>query len=122
MNESRYRWLLAAGAILLAGTLSAIAYNVGLSEGAAQIAASASADAGVSAPGTVPPPYVYYGWHRPWGWGFFPLFPLLFIFFWFFLIRAFWWGGPRRWGYYGGPHDRESFEEWHRRAHDQMKG
>jgi hypothetical protein len=117
MNESRSRWVLGAAAILLAVVLSAIAYDVGVSQGAAQVAASASAQA-APAPGTVPPLY-YYGWHRPWGWGFFPLFPLLFIFFWIFVFRMFWWGGPRRWHY--GRLDHETFDEWHRRAHDQMK-
>jgi hypothetical protein len=65
------------------------------------------------------PPYPYaYDWHRHWG--FFPLWPLLLIFFWIFCFRMFWWGGPRRW-HYAGPYDRDTFDEWHRRAHDQMK-
>jgi hypothetical protein len=124
MNESRNRWLLGAAALVLAVTMAAIAYNVGVSQGA-QMAASVSANAGATGgaqPGTLPPyPYAY-GWHRPWGFGVVPF--LFLIFFWIILFRALAGGGPpwRRWHYYGGPHDRETFDEWHRRAHDQMKG
>jgi hypothetical protein len=117
MNETRYRWLLGAAAVVLAVTLSAIAYDVGLSQGAARVAAAAGANATATAP-----PADAYRPYRHWGAG--PLFPLLFIFFWIFLFRGFWWGGPPRpwWRhYYGGPSDRETFDEWHRRAHDQMK-
>ena len=70
--------------------------------------------AGAGAP---PPPYAYQ-WQRGWGLG--PLFPLMFIFFWFFLVRSLGWGPPR-WAYRGRAFDREDFDEWHRRAHDQMK-
>jgi hypothetical protein len=55
---------------------------------------------------------------QPWGFGFgfFPLFPLLFIFFWVFVLRGlFWRGGWRRHGRYDGV--PPAFEEWHRRAH-----
>ena len=129
MDESRNRWVLAVVALVFAVVLSAVAYNAGLSQGAAQVAATASANAGAQ-PAPVPPPYPYpyaYGWHRPWGGGFFPLIPLVFIFFfWIVCFRWFAWGGPWRWRhYYGGPHrgpyDQETFDEWHRRAHDQMK-
>jgi len=68
---------------------------------------------------------------RPGGFGF-VLFPLLFLFLIFFLVRAaFWgrrWGGPGHWG--PGPsnhgewktHGSARFEEWHRRQHDQGSG
>jgi len=48
----------------------------------------------------------------------------MFIFFWAFVARGLWWGwGPRRYWQRGdGLDDRERFDEWHRRAHDQMKG
>jgi hypothetical protein len=124
MNGSPNRWVLGLVAIVFAVTLSAIAYNFGVSQGAAQMAASVSANAGASA--TTPPaiaPYDYRdGWRRH-GWGYFPLFPLLFVFFWIFCFRMFWWGGGpwRHWGYYRAPYDRDTFDEWHRRAHDQMK-
>ena len=124
MNETRNRWVLGIGALLLAVTLSALAYDFGLSQGAARMAASvsANADAGTAAPSTAAPVRYGDGWHRH-GWGFFPLWPLFAIFFWIFCLRMFWWGGGpwRHWGYYRAPADRETFDEWHRRAHDQMK-
>ena len=67
----------------------------------------------------------------PGGFGFgFILFPLLFFFLFFSVIRAaFWgrrWGGPGRWGPdhgergdWKGP---RKFEEWHRRQHEQAAG
>jgi hypothetical protein len=115
MNEHRWnRWLLVALTILIVAVSTGIAYNVGLSQGLAQAGAPAGA----------PPAYAY-GWHRPWGLG--PLFPLLFIFFWVFVIKSLWWRpwghwGPWRYGSYYGPpppvHDR--FDEWHRQAHERM--
>ena len=62
-------------------------------------------------------PYAY-GWHRPWGFGFFPFFPFLFILLWFVLLRGFFWRG--RYGGWHGYYDEgvpPRFEEWHRRAH-----
>jgi hypothetical protein len=113
MNQlsGRYRWALALLVLALTVTAGGIAYNVGVSHGLAQVATAAGT--------TTPLPYAY-GWHP---WGFFPFFPLLFIVFWVVLFRSFWWGwGPRRpWHHSYGPYDRESFDEWHRRAHDQMK-
>src|SRR4051812_49711022 len=55
---------------------------------------------------------------RPWGFGFgfFPIFPLFVIFFWFVILRGLFWRGPwghRRWYYDGVP---PAFDEWHRRA------
>lgn len=64
------------------------------------------------------PPYGYYGpyWHRPWGFGFFGfLFPLLFFFLIFAMIRGAFW---RPWGWSG----RAAFEEWHRQAHESQPG
>jgi hypothetical protein len=84
--------------------IAVIAYNMGVSHGLA---------IGVPAAG---------GQYHPWGFGFFPFAPFLFIFFWFFLLRGLFWGGfhRRRW-YYPGPYDVPlSFDEWHRRAHDRM--
>ena len=68
----------------------------------------------------------------PGGFGFI-LFPLLFFFLLFFVIRsALWghrWGGPVRWGPDHGEHGKHGewrqpgrFEEWHRRQHDQATG
>jgi hypothetical protein len=110
---ARYGWALGLLTLVLVVSAAAIAYDAGLSNGLAQSA--------VTAGNFTAPPYAY-GWHRPWG-GFFPFFPLLFVFFWIFLLRAFWWGGGARGRWRGyPPYDRESFDEWHRRAHDQMKG
>ena len=125
MNDARTRWILGAAALVLAVTIGAIAYDVGVSHGAARMAASESAGAVTNA--TAPPVAPYRdrdGW-RGHGWDYFPLFPLMFIFFWMFCFRLFWWGGWWGWPWYGpysrGPRDRETFDEWHRRAHDQMK-
>ena len=110
-RSSRSNWALALLALAFTAILAVLAYNAGIAQGAAQLPA-------VSA-NVTPPPYAY-GWHRPWG--FFPIVPFVFLFFWFFVARALWWGwGPRRYwrhGYF--PDDRERFDEWHRRAHDQM--
>lgn len=62
-----------------------------------------------------------YGYHPGWGYGFFPLFgllfPILFIFLIFGLVRAAF-GGPR-WGNGGPWMDRQTMaEEWHRRMHE----
>ena len=72
------------------------------------------------------------GYYGHWGWGFFPgflLFPL-FIFGFFFLMRGLFWG--RRWGGPGGPggygggsgwqERSKTFEDWHRRQHEQATG
>jgi hypothetical protein len=108
------------------------AYNSGFSHGAVQIAQTASQGT------ATPAPYPYaWGWYRPWGFGLFPL--LIFFFFWIFISRIFWWGGPWRRGWYGcgyGPYgyghpywygrsrerdNPDAFDEWHREAHDRMK-
>ena len=89
-------------------------YNVGVMHGIAQSAAAGAA--GAAAPGA---PVVF--WPRPWGFGFgfFPFFPLLFILFWFFVVRGLFWRGGwgRGCGYGGVP---PAFDEWHRRAHGQQ--
>ena len=102
------RWF-AAVAILGSAIVGVIAYNIGLSQGAAHAAAASGAL----------PPYPY-GLYRPWGFGFgFPI--LFFVFFWLIVSRAFFWGGPwrRRWYHYRGEVP-PSFDEWHRRAHERM--
>ena len=111
-HPGRFGWALALLLLALGVTASIVAYNAGVSHGLAQVA-TATGNA---------TPLDAYRWHRPWG--LFPLFPLLFMFFWVFVFRAFWWGQGPRWhhGYGYGPYDRERFDEWHRRAHDQMKG
>ena len=102
--------------LLMVGMLIGVGvytYDLGVARGLA--------DAGqaIAAPGSGAP--VVAVWPRPWGFGFgfFPFFPLLFILFWFFIIRALFWRGAwgRRCGYGGVPPE---FDEWHRRAHAQQ--
>ena len=108
MNEhpARSPWIIALLVLTVAVAVGAVAYNVGLSQGLAQVGSAAAAQ------GSYPD-----GWHRHWGFGF--LFPLFFFAFWIFLFRGFYW---RPWGpwYYGRPRFRDDFEEWHRRAHERM--
>ena len=103
-GHNRYAWVIWLGILILTIGATAVAYNVGLSQGLAQ-AGTAAAEAA---------PYPYH-WHHGWGVG--PFFPLLFIVFWLLLFRGLWWGP---WRYYGGPYHRDRFDEWHRRAHERM--
>ena len=112
MNNRQLFRALAVGALILAGA-SAIgigAYNAGVAQGIAETSRMIAAPQA----GT---PYVYV-WPRPWGFGFFPFFPLLFLFLFFFVVRGvLWrgrWHGGGRYRYEGVP---PAFEEWHRRAH-----
>src|SRR3989442_15895093 len=98
--------------VLVAGA-AGLAYNAGVAQGVAQSGQT------VTPPGGGPYPYgPYYGpsWHHPFGLGFFGfLFPLLFIFLFFGLLRGlFWhsWGGYRHCGR-GAPPE---LEDWQRRA------
>jgi hypothetical protein len=112
-NGALWRGILIA--VLVIGAASAIgigSYNAGVAHGFAE-----SGRAIAAAPGAET--YLH-GRHHSWGWGFFPIFPLL-VFFWFFVVmRGLWWRGPWRggWGhryhYDGVP---PAFDEWHRRAH-----
>jgi hypothetical protein len=112
------RWAaisLAMVAVLIAVGIGAGAYQAGIAHGLAlQIPA-----------GTTPPEVAYgwygYGWHRPWGFGLF--FPFFFVLLWIAVLRGIFWGGRRRWHYYYRHWDDmpSRFDEWHRRAHEQMK-
>jgi hypothetical protein len=119
MNNS-IRWAVLVGALLLASAVGFWAYQAGVAQGIEQ-----SGKIVVPAPGAYPsqypppypPPYPYYGWHRPWGFGFF-FGPLFFLAFWLIVVRGLFW--RRRYGYGGGcgPRGRrDHFEEWHRQAH-----
>ena len=125
--ESDYRrrggWVAALAAVVLAAFVGYFAYNAGVAHGV--VTSQQISAGGATAPAAVPPAAVYwygYGWHRPWGFGFFPFFFLLFFFFW--VLRAAAWGGPwRRYRCYGGGYYSDlppSFDEWHRRAHERM--
>jgi len=102
---------LAIGALLIAGAaaIGIGAYNAGVAQGMAESGRL------IAAPPVGTPIYV---WPRPWGFGFFPFFPLLFLFLFFFVVRGLLWRG--RW-HRGGAYRYEGvppmFEEWHRRAH-----
>ena len=109
--KDRFRWAAVFALVLIAAGVGIVSYNAGVSHGLAIAAAAGDAPAGT---------YMRYGWYRPWGFGVFS--PFFFVLFWFLLFRVFFWGGlhRRRW-YYGRSDDRGSrFEEWHRRAHEQM--
>jgi hypothetical protein len=114
--NNRYVWRALAIAVLVIAGAAAIgigAYNAGMAQGIAESGrALAAPPAGA--------PYVYV-WPRPWGFGFFPFFPLFFLVLFFFVVRGLLWRG--RWGggcgyRYGGV--PPAFEEWHRRAHGQQ--
>jgi hypothetical protein len=116
-----------------AAVLGWMAYNAGLAQGVAQnnvaVAPQASGSAAI-------PVYPFRQWAGPWyGFGFGPLaclFPLLFVFLVFALIRSVFWmgmGGHRfgGWGPRGPLGDRqqgfrEMAEEWHRQAHSKAEG
>jgi len=112
------RWAaisLAMGAVLIAVGIGAGAYQAGIAHGLAlQIPAGAT-------PPEVPYGWYGYGWHRPWGVGLF--FPFFFVLLWIVVLRGVFWGGRRRWHYYDRHWDDmpSRFDEWHRRAHEQMK-
>ena len=107
-------------ALIVAG-IGIGAYQLGVQAGVAQEAGTA-----------VAPAVAYYGWHPyGFGFGFFGFFgTLLFLFLVFVLIRAVVFGGRGRWGGpgYGGPRGwrggpweqraHDTFEDWHREAHE----
>jgi hypothetical protein len=113
MNNRSLLRVLAIAALVVAGAVAVGtgAYNAGVAQGIAESGRAV----------TAPPagtPYVYV-WPRPWGFGFFPIFPLFFFLLFVFVLRGLWWRGPwrRGWGppFYGVP---PGLEEWHRRAHE----
>jgi len=126
--------LLIAVLALGGGLIASSAYQAGLDTAVTTATASG---APVVAPVVVAPyPYAY-GWHAfGFGWGIFGLFAgLFFLFVVFGLFRAvFWRRGPGRRGGWGGPgwdgHDgspwqtraHDTFDDWHRQAHDATSG
>lgn len=115
------RWLAGLAGIALLALAGVYIYDLGVARGLAE---------GTAATGLAGRDSPFFGWSRPWGFGFgfFPFFPFLFILFWFAVLRGFFWRGPwygRRW-YGSGWNDGRggvppAFEEWHRRAHDQQE-
>ena len=112
MNNRHLLRALVFGVLLLGGAavLGVGAYNAGVAQGIAESGRLVGAPPPVGTP--------VYVWPRPWGFGFFPFFPLLFLFLFFFVVRGMLWRGRRhggwRYRYEGVP---PMFEEWHRRAH-----
>ena len=112
--DGRYgmnRWAAALVVVVAAIVVGSVGYQFGVSRGLAlggQVAA------------TPPGGFVPGGWYRPWGFGF----PLLFLAFWFLILRGLFWGGPwrRRWHEMDPDHIPGRFEEWHRLSHERMKG
>lgn len=111
-------------ALLVVGAIAGIGarvYDMGVARGLAESGRVAAPPPG--APSPPYGPYPYYGpfYHGPFGFGFFGLlFPLLFLFLIFALIKGLFW---RPWRWYGSGHGTTKgvppmFEEWHRRAHE----
>lgn len=82
--NTRIRWTIVIGALLLAAAVGVVAYNAGISQGIAQ-GIEQSGKVIAAPPGAVP--YYYVG-HRPWGFGFFFV-PLFFVAFWLLAFRGF---------------------------------
>lgn len=79
------RWIAIVAALVFAAVIGGIAYNAGIARGLEQ-----SGKIVMAAPNTMPAPpypYAYYGWHHPWGFGFF-FAPFFFIAFWLFVARV----------------------------------
>lgn len=108
--------------LAVAGSLAGIAtyaYNSGVAQGLAE---SGKLPLPGSGAGPYPAyPYGYPYWHPfhgPFGFGFFGfLWPLLFIFLVFALLRGLFWRGSG-WGGYSERGVPRRFEEWHRRLHE----
>lgn len=111
MDKRVFRALVVAALVVLGAVAIGMgAYDAGVAHGIAESGRMIAApQAGM--------PYIYV-WPRPWGFGFFPFFPILFLLFFFFIVRGLlWrgrWHGGWRYRYDGVP---PAFEEWHRRAH-----
>ena len=112
MDNRRLFGALAIVALLIVGAaaIGIGAYNAGVAHGVAE-------SGRMITPPSAGMPYIYV-WPRPWGYGFFPLFPLFVLLLFFLAMRGLvWrgrWDGGGRYRYEGVP---PVFEEWHRRAH-----
>jgi hypothetical protein len=103
--------VLALAFVMVGGYL----YNLGVVHGIAESGRVAAA------PGTGAP--IVRVWPHPWGFGWFPIFPLFFIFALLFLVRGLYWRGAWGCGHgygYGSSGVPPAFDEWHRRAHEQQ--
>ncbi len=112
MGSRAYGWLIGLLAITALVLVGVYAYNVGVAHGLAESGKLAAFGHGGPVGGWWPGPWAF-------GFGFFPIWPLFFILFWFLVVRALFWRGPwhhRGWGGDVPP----AFDEWHRRAHRQQ--
>ncbi len=108
-NRPAFNWLIGVVVLTVLAMVGVYAYNLGLTHGLAE---SGRIAAGQGTPIVV--------WPRPWGFGFFPIFPLLVLVFWFVVLRGCLWGRHRWYGAYGRDGLPPMFDEWHRRAHEQQ--
>ena len=115
-TRSGFQWLIGLLIVAMLAAVGLYAYNIGVAHGIAESGRLVTAPSGAT-----PPVYVW--GPRPWGYGF-GFFPLLFIFFWAFVLRGIFWGRRAyhrgygyRYGACGGV--PPAFDEWHRRAHAQ---
>lgn len=116
MNRTARTLAILLAVVLVSGGIYA-AYNTGFDNGA--LAATATGDNGSTGTVIVGRPY---GWHG--GFGFFPLFPILFLLLILGVFRPWRWSGGngRAWGGPGGwgpPREymEQRLTEWHKQAH-----
>jgi len=120
-NGSLWRGILIALLVVSAAAAIGVgAYNAGVAQGITESGRVLAAPPSAAVP-YAGVPYHYYGWHRPWGVGFFPIFPFFSILFVFLILRAFWWGGPWhrdgwRYGHGYGPARDQRSDEAHPRS------
>ena len=115
MNNRSVVRALAMAVLVIAGAaaIGIGAYNAGMAQGIAESGRAIAAPAGT--------PYVYIH-PTPWGFRFFPVFPLFFFVVFFFAIRGLLWRGPWRGGWrYRHDGVPPAFDEWHRRAHAEQE-
>jgi hypothetical protein len=114
-NRVAFRIMIALLMGLALVMVGGYAYNIGVAHGIAESGRLAAAPAtGAPLVGV---------WPRPWGFGWFPIFPLFFIFALLFLMRGLYWRGAWGCGYgygYGAPGVPPAFDVWHRRAHERQ--
>lgn len=116
MHQRRFGWMFALLFVVLTVGFGAFAYTVGMHHGLAQ--------GGAFAAGVEPGSRIVMWGPGPWHGGFGFVFPLVFFFLVFGLMRRAMWGGP--WSRLGacsfGTGVPPAFAEWHRRAHEQSHG